>query len=146
MKKRLNNYSGLTLVENLAVIVLLFIVMLFVFGILSSSSKQNKEQTAESFQINDAAYTLKQITKDIRKTHHIDTPQIDQYLLMDKGNTQLFNYTYDPTAKTLSRNNGVIVNNIEEFKMIVNEQTATISFQLNKKDYTTTLAFRKGDE
>lgn len=145
MREYFKNYMGFTLVETLAAIVILSIVMLLVFSTLNSSVEQNKEQTAEAFQINDAAYTLKQITKDIRKTYRID-PHKNPYLFMDENNNLLFNYTYDSETKKLFRDNVIIVNNIEDFNMSWNEQTVSIYFNLNNQDYTTTIAFRKGDK
>lgn len=145
MKEYFKNYMGFTLIETLAAIVILSIVMLLVFSTLNSSVEQNKEQTAEAFQINDAAYTLKQITKDIRKTYRID-PHKNPYLFMDENNNLLFNYTYDSETKKLFRDNVIIVNNIEDFNMSWNEQTVSIYFNLNNQDYTTTIAFRKGDK
>src|SRR5690606_13890371 len=114
------------------------------FSTLNSSVQQNKEQTAEAFQINDAAYTLKQITKDIRKTYKIG-PYKNPYLFMDENNNLLFNYTYDSETKTLFRDNVIIVNNIDDFNMSWNDQTVSIYFNLNNYEYTTTIAFRKGD-
>ena len=145
MREYFKNYMGFTLVETLAAIVILSIVMLLVFSTLNSSVEQNKEQTAEAFQINDAAYTLKQITKDIRKTYRID-PHKNPYLFMDENNNLLFNYTYDSETKKLFRDNVIIVNNIQDFNMSWNEQTVSIYFNLNNQDYTTTIAFRKGDK
>lgn len=145
MREYFKNYIGFTLVETLAAIVIFSIVMILVFSTLNSSVEQNKEQTAEAFQINDAAYTLKQITKDIRKTYRID-PHKNPYLFMDENNNLLFNYTYDSETKKLFRDNVIIVNNIEDFNMSWNEQTVSIYFNLNNQDYTTTIAFRKGDK
>lgn len=145
MKEYFKNYIGFTLVETLAAIVIISIVMILVFSTLNSSVEQNKEQTAEAFQINDAAYTLKQITKDIRKTYRID-PHKNPYLFMDENNNLLFNYTYDSETKKLFRDNVIIVNNIQDFNMSWNEQTVSIYFNLNNQDYTTTIAFRKGDK
>lgn len=145
MREYFKNYIGFTLVETLAAIVILSIVVILVFSTLNSSVEQNKEQTAEAFQINDAAYTLKQITKDIRKTYRID-PHKNPYLFMDENNNLLFNYTYDSETKKLFRDNVIIVNNIEDFNMSWNEQTVSIYFNLNNQDYSTTIAFRKGDK
>lgn len=145
MREYFKSYIGFTLVETLAAIVLLSIVMILVFSTLNSSVEQNKEQTAEAFQINDAAFTLKQITKDIRKSYRINPPK-NPYLFMDENDNLLFNYTYNSETKTLSRNDVIIVNNIEDFNMSWNEQTVSIYFNLNNQDYTTTIAFRKGDK
>ncbi|MCM3723146.1 type II secretion system protein [Solibacillus sp. FSL W7-1436] len=145
MKRYFKNYIGFTLVETLAAIVIFSIVMILVFSTLNSSVEQNKEQTAEAFQINDAAFMLKQITKDIRKSYKIN-PSKNPYLFMDENDNLLFNYTYNSETKTLSRNDVIIVNNIEDFNMSWNEHTVSIYFTLNNQDYTTTIAFRKGDK
>ncbi|WP_332649389.1 PilW family protein [Lysinibacillus sp. 54212] len=149
MKEITSNEKGLTLIELLATVVILFIVSLFIYNIIFSANKQNKVQVSESIQINDSAYILKQITKDIRKTYNItiDPVNPNRYFFNDKDNNKLVEYTYS-TDNQLSRNGSIMANKISSFK--INSDTtndaATVTFKLNDQTYETTLIFRRGDE
>ncbi|WP_431029585.1 PilW family protein [Lysinibacillus sp. LZ02] len=148
MRKITKNENGLTLVEILATVIILFIVCIFVYNIIFSANKQNTLQVTESKQINDAAYILKQITKDIRKTYDITINPSDanHYYFNDKNNNTLIEYIYT-ADNSLYRDGGIIANNINSFSISPNSttNTATITFVLNEQPYNTTLAFRRGD-
>lgn len=146
MRNITKNEKGLTLIELLATITILFIVSSLLYNIMLSGNKQNKEQVTESLQINDSAYILKQITKDIRKTYNItkDPDHPDRYLFMDKESKQIVEYTYK--NKELSRNNAIIAFHIDRFSILTDTTSATVRFTMNDQTYETTLLFRRGDE
>lgn len=149
MKKVIAQESGLTLLELLATIIIIFLVSIFVFNIIFSANHQNRTQMAESRQINDAAFILKQITKDIRKTYNIsvDSSNKNHFYFTDKNNNILTEYIYN-TDGDLHREGQILANNVSSFSLLTNlaTSTATITFILNGETYSTTLAFRRGDE
>lgn len=63
--------AGLTLIETLAVTVILTIVSLFIYSIISQSQTTFQKQTTTNKEINDAAYALKVMTKELRKTINV---------------------------------------------------------------------------
>lgn len=63
----IKNNRGFTLVEVLAVILILSIVSTILFSILSSSKETNKKQLENNEQLSELSYVLKLITKDMRK-------------------------------------------------------------------------------
>ena len=153
MKKPVQSQSGLTLVEILAAVIILFIISLFIFNIVYSANKHNVEQSAESTQINNAAYLLKQMTKDIRKTNNVTPHTVIDETTYKFENTSPINgtphvaeYKYDTSEKSIYRNGAVLVNNVENFVLTQNtvDNTVTLKFTINGKDYDTTIALRKG--
>ncbi|MGE7113856.1 PilW family protein [Lysinibacillus sp. NPDC047702] len=59
--------SGLTLIEILAVTIIASLMLLTIYSIISQSSNSFQKQTTTNKEINDAAYALKVITKEVRK-------------------------------------------------------------------------------
>lgn len=154
MIPKFSSQKGLTLIELLASIVIFFIVSLLVFNIVYSSTKQNHEQSNEATQINNAAYLLKQITKDIRKTNNVETKLIDAqttYIFKNSNPSQgsspyIAEYMYDVNEKALYRNSSVLVNNVENFSLSVidTDDEVEIEFLINGKNHDTKIALRKG--
>ena len=154
MIPKFSSQKGLTLIEILASIVIFFIVSLLIFNIAYSSTKQNHDQSNEATQINNAAYLLKQITKDIRKTNNVETKLLDAqttYIFKNSNPTQgsppyIAEYKYDVNEKALYRNSSVLVNNVETFTLSVidAENEVEIEFSINGKHYDTKIALRKG--
>ena len=154
MITKFSSQKGLTLIEILASVVIFFIVSLLVFNIAYSSTKQNHDQSNEAKQINNAAYLLKQITKDIRKTNNVETNVVaaqTTYIFKNSNPTRgaspyIAEYKYDATQKALYRNSSVLVNNVETFtfSVIDAENEVEIEFSINGKHYDTKIALRKG--
>ena len=138
----MKNEKGISLVELLASIVLISILCIATFSIIVSSQTQNKEQSKETKQINDAAYVLKVVTKDIRNTNKITKTANDYEFLLHDNSAIVYKFT----SKEISRNGAVIANNISDFKIVENvtNETVHLSFTLNGKFYETILSFRKG--
>ncbi|MFY3792769.1 type II secretion system protein [Ureibacillus sp. MALMAid1270] len=134
------NEKGVTLVEVLAVIVLFSIIAIFVFTIISSSTKQQTEQTMESLELQDGAYLLKQITRDLRKSVKLDN-QVGRYTFQDQQGNTLFTYEYKD--KKLYRNSSLIGNGIEQFSL-TGDETVNLRFTIKNKQFETTITLRKG--
>ena len=63
-----SNEAGITLIETVAVTVIIAIVSLLIYSIIHQSQTNFHKQNNVNKDINDAAYALKVITKEIRKT------------------------------------------------------------------------------
>ncbi|WP_339288794.1 prepilin-type N-terminal cleavage/methylation domain-containing protein [Ureibacillus sp. FSL K6-0786] len=146
-----HNQQGLTLVEVLAVIIILSIISTFNFSIMNSSISQHSEQGKEVQQIQSGAFVLKQITKDMRKSYRIeiDSENANKYYLYNKEKL-LYQYEYTSNNELLrtDENNDVTVvgKNIESFLISTDNEgnEATIFFEINGKEYRTTINFRRG--
>lgn len=108
MKNALNQ-KGLTLVELLAVIVIMSILFVLISNIQFTSSEQYMVQTEKNNQLTDLSYTLKVLTKDLRKTGK--APEIN-------GNTYTIGseiYVFDAAAQSLLRNENILAQPITAF-------------------------------
>lgn len=68
MKYFQKNKQGLTLIEVLAVTVIISIVAILIFSIIQSSLELRSKQTKETNELFDITYALKLVTKDIRRS------------------------------------------------------------------------------
>lgn len=145
----MNTEKGITLVELLSAVVLASIVMLLVFSVLMSGTKQYKNQLEKNNQLTDISYALKMITKDIRKT---ENPQI-----ISNSEIELNGINYSKVGNTITRNGDVIAHDIELFN--VKDNYGTEHYDENnikwfieiksldqKKTKKTEIYLRKGDE
>lgn len=100
----MKNEKGFTLVEVLAVIVILTIVGAILFNLLTSSNKEYKSQVDDTTNLNELSFIMKEITRDFRKTKIVDI-QINQVVFKTKENNQeKVIATYTKTGDTLSKN------------------------------------------
>ena len=143
MVKQWKTEKGITLVELLAAIVLASIVMLLVYSVVMTGTKQYKSQLEKNKQLTDISYTLKMITKDIRKT---ENPKI-----INHSEIELNGINYSQNGNTITRNGLVIAPSIEEFdvqeengkwiiKIISSDQQGV------EKTEITEIYLRNGDE
>lgn len=142
--KWIKNDRGLSLIEILAATVLISIITLLAFDIVNASQKQRVEQTKEGQQINDAAYVLKVITKDIRNTGEIDFSTTNEYVFHLHENNEKVTYKY--VNKELFRGSQLIANKVEGFHLepIVLDSSIKLSFSINGHAYEASLSYRKG--
>lgn len=143
MRKHLNNGKGITLVELLAAIVLASIVMLIVYSVLMSGTKQYKSQLEKNNQLTDISYALKMITKDIRKT---EDPQI-----INNSKIELNGINYSLDGNTINRNGVVIASSIKRFHVTSENNKWIIEIESSngagvEKTEKTEVYLRKGDE
>lgn len=156
MIKVFKNKSGLSLIEVLAVTVILSIVFLSIYAILNSSMKQQTDQTKEAEQIQNGAFLLKQITKDMRKSVNIeiDPTNVNAFYLINQENKRQYKYEYKQDKLELYRNDMlhvsqdvVIGNKVEDFSITIDpidSTKVTINFKMNGESFGTTIHFRKG--
>lgn len=126
--------AGLTLIETLAVTVIASIILLFLYSIISQSSNTYKKQTDTNKEINDAAYALKVITKEIRKfptttfivcsndlvpSNTCDTPENRPRLEIttdDEQKTEIkFKFEFDHEHKVIKKDGVTLTTGIQDF-------------------------------
>lgn len=112
--RKLSNQRGLTLVEILAAIVIASIIAFIIFGIQSNSKEQYNIQAEKNAQLTDISYALKIITKDIRKSGTAPIITETTMLSVIIGSEE---YVFDPSSKTITRNGGLLVQRIIDFKI-----------------------------
>lgn len=111
----MKNEKGFTLVEVLAVIVILAIVGAILFNLLTSSNKEYKSQVDDTTNLNELSFIMKEITRDFRKTKIVDI-QINQVVFKTKENNQeKVIATYTKTGDTLSKNGSPYQTKIRSF-------------------------------
>ncbi|GED19161.1 type II secretion system protein [Kurthia gibsonii] len=113
----MKNEKGFTLVEVLAVIVILTIVSAILFNLLTSSNKEYKSQVDDTTNLNELSFIMKEITRDFRKTKIVDI-QNYQVVFKTKENNQekvIATYTYTKTGNTLSKNGAPYQTKIRSF-------------------------------
>ncbi|WP_368633950.1 type II secretion system protein [Kurthia gibsonii] len=112
----MKNEKGFTLVEVLAVIVILTIVGSILFNLLTSSNKEYKSQVDDTTNLNELSFIMKEITRDFRKTKIVDI-QTNQVVFKTKENNQeKIIATYTKTDdNTLSKNGAPYQTKIRSF-------------------------------
>lgn len=144
----LKNNRGFSLVEMLAVLVLISTITLLSINIISSATNQQIKQNNYNRDIQDLSYALKFITKDIRKSDAISKtedstdPNIIYYNLTLKENMIA---TYWLENNEIIRStpllNESIALNISEFT--INSGSISIT-TLNENTVTTDITLRSG--
>ncbi|MER2077540.1 PilW family protein [Psychrobacillus psychrotolerans] len=139
MKKQTNNERGITLVELLAAIVLASIVMMLIYSVLMTGTKQYKSQFDKNKQVTEISYTLKMITKDIRKT--------EKPILISSSEIDLNGIKYSKNGSNITRNGVVIASVIDRFNVVVDDDRWIIEIKSAGYEETkkTEIYIRKGD-
>lgn len=139
MKKQTNNERGITLVELLAAIVLASIVMVLLYSVLMTGTKQYKSQFDKNKQVTEISYTLKMITKDIRKT--------EKPILISSSEIDLNGIKYSKNGSNITRNGVVIASVIDRFNVVVDGDRWIIEIKSagNEETKKTEIYIRKGD-
>lgn len=138
------NEKGLTLVEVLAVIVISTMILTFMYMLLSQGMSQFTQKSQVNAELQDAAYALKVITEDLRRTPlnggGINTIVINESTLHANNNT----YSYNGSNQEIELNNKPFVTNIKEFSVSVTATTGVdITIEtIHEKKYSTIIILR----
>lgn len=111
----IQNKKGLTLVEILAVIVILAIVSAILFNLLTSSNKEYKSQVDDTTNLNELSFIMKEITRDFRKTKIVDIQNNQVVFKTTENNQEKVIATYAKTGDTLSKNGTAYETKIRSF-------------------------------
>lgn len=140
--------AGFTLVEVLAVTIISFIAMTLIYSIISQSTATYQKQTNTNKEINDAAYALKVMTKEIRKNPNAVTtnmPNSPAELTINKGvSGKEIRFVFDKQKQIIYRNDVIFSTGIQNFEPILNGQTIKIIItNAHGKKITAELQLRK---
>lgn len=111
----MKNEKGFTLVEVLAVIVILAIVGSILFNLLTSSTKEYKSQVDDTTNLNELSFIMKEITRDFRKTKIVDIQNNQVVFKTKENNQEKVIATYTKTGDTLSKNGSPYQTKIRSF-------------------------------
>ncbi len=137
--KNNSNQDGLTLIEILAVMVLLSIITSSIFGLLISGNKNFERQSDNNSQLNELTFVLKQVTKDVRQS---STVQISSNILTLDSTT----YLYNVNTQSLERNGQVLSTSIKQFQVLQNNNQLFIAITgIFGKTVQTTVVLRSGE-
>ncbi|MFJ7735048.1 PilW family protein [Lysinibacillus sp. NPDC097287] len=137
--RKLLNQNGLTLIEIVAVIAITSVILMIIYGIQLNSKEQYINQTEKNNQLTDISYTLKVITKDIRKSGN--APVIN-------GNTFTIGseeYVFDALAKCITRNSTILAQPITDFTFEpITSKKYKISITSTNESINTEIVIRSG--
>lgn len=119
---RFHNSRGLTLVEVLAVLVLLSLVTLLIISVLSFGQKNYSTQQGQVQKQQDLTYVTKLITKEVRQAKSV---KIENGLLVIDTNT----YTFKENS--IFKNNSELVSEIQTFNYSLNGMKLTLTITGN---------------
>ncbi|MGK4151858.1 prepilin-type N-terminal cleavage/methylation domain-containing protein [Kurthia gibsonii] len=111
----MKNEKGFTLVEVLAVIVILAIVGAILFNLLTSSNKEYKSQVDDTTNLNELSFIMKEITRDFRKTKIVDIENNQVIFKTTENEQEKVIATYTKTGDTLRKNGAPYQTKISSF-------------------------------
>ncbi|UPW84301.1 type II secretion system protein [Lysinibacillus sp. Ag94] len=145
---KFHNERGMTLLEVLAVTVIVTLVSIILMSILTNGKTSSDKQMKSSVQLSDATYILKVVTKDTRKSTKIITKDLDdctEYILSNNQNNQKYNYNFCRNNQTVERDNEIIAVNVLDFKIKDKRSHIIIDITMpNNKPFSSTIYFRGG--
>lgn len=133
--------AGLTLIETLAATVIVTIVSLFIYSIIAQSQTTFQKQSTTNQEINNAAYALKVMTKEIRKNPNAVSSDSSTELTINEE----INFVFDKKKHVITNKNGVIfATDIQDFQISIDGKVCTIKItNLHDKTFSTKLYLRK---
>ncbi|MGE7689424.1 PilW family protein [Lysinibacillus sp. NPDC097214] len=141
---KIHKESGLTLVEVLAVIVISSLIALIIYSALSQSSTNYHKQADTNKSINDAAYALKVITKEIRKNPNTVSSNYPTELTINRGIEGEIQFVLDKEKQSINRNGVIFSTDVLDFKISLNGQAITIIItNVQGKKFSAELYLRK---
>lgn len=115
---RFHNSRGLTLVEVLAVLVLLSLVTLLIFSVLSFGQKNYSTQQGQVQKQQDLTYVTKLITKEVRQAKSVK---------IENGHLVIDTNIYKFKENSIFKNNSELVSGIQTFNYSLNGMKLTLT-------------------
>ncbi|WP_107838193.1 PulJ/GspJ family protein [Metasolibacillus meyeri] len=135
---KLRTEDGLTLVEVLAVIIITSLAALLIFSVMTQSTKIFGQQSEENQSLNDVAYALKVMTKEIRKNPQ-SVSIIEPYQLTISNNS----FNFDIENYRITKNDVTFIKDIKTFDISQNGTEISIKIiNMDDKEFSTTLYLR----
>jgi Tfp pilus assembly protein PilW len=122
IKMRFHNSRGLTLVEVLAVLVLLSLVTLLIFSVLSFGQKNYSTQQGQVQKQQDLTYVTKLITKEVRQAKSVK---------IENGQLVIDTNTYTFKENSIYKNNSELISGIQTFNFSLNGIKLTLTITGN---------------
>lgn len=145
---KFHNERGMTLLEVLAVTVIVTIVSTVLLSIFTNGKTSSDKQMKSSVQLADATYILKVVTKDTRKSTEMMTKDLDdctEYIFTNNQNNQKYDYKFCRNNQTIERDNEIIAVNVLDFKIKDKRSHIMIDITMpNNKPFSSTIYFRGG--
>ncbi|WP_342534129.1 prepilin-type N-terminal cleavage/methylation domain-containing protein [Lysinibacillus sp. FSL K6-0057] len=140
-----SNEAGITLIETVAVTVIIAIVSLLIYSIIHQSQTNFHKQNNVNKDINDAAYALKVITKEIRKNPTTVSSDSSSELTINKDVTgKELHFVFNKDKNTINKNNVIFATGIQDFHISLKEQIVTIKItSVHGKTISTELYLRR---
>ena len=139
MKLYIKNQNGVTLVELLAVIVITGFILVLISNIHFFGQKQYKDQTQNTGNLNNLTYTMKVITKEIRKSKDVKVVSPNEMNLDD------VQYKFDSTSKSINKDGMLFIADVKDFKIQQSGEELRIEItNLSNKKLKTTILVRGG--
>lgn len=150
---RIKQQYGLTLIEVLAVLVIVSIVAVLLVSILNSSTSNHQKQVTKNRELQDASYALKIITKDFRRALNYEENNANTGTLSQKDNIQIIYHLTDQGTLTRQKiidgdptmGEEMIATDIVEFPIEKDENTIVVKLvDKNNVTFETKLTIRGG--
>ncbi|WP_153721345.1 PilW family protein [Sporosarcina cascadiensis] len=125
IKKSLRSQVGVTLVELLAVLVILSSVGILVFSLYFTGQKEYEIQEERTTHQQSIQYVFKYITKEIRRKNNFNVNN-DNVLLI--GNDK-----YEKVGNILYKNDEILADNIESF-LVTPISAKTVHIEIKSKE------------
>ncbi|WP_158231746.1 prepilin-type N-terminal cleavage/methylation domain-containing protein [Sporosarcina sp. P19] len=151
MGNSVKDQKGITLVELLAVLVLLSLIGLMIFGVYLSGKKEYDIQKEKTEHQENILYVMKYLTKEIRKENNFRVFDEDVLEIKKEIGTDI----YRRKGTTLFKNDEVLADNIKDFKVESSDGKALkievfsddkLNRNKDAKKIETTIVIRKGGE
>ncbi|KGR74032.1 prepilin-type N-terminal cleavage/methylation domain-containing protein [Ureibacillus sinduriensis] len=128
--------KGITLIEVLAVLIIISFISILLIGILFNSNKAHKEEVKSNQELSAVSYAFKVVTKDVRKTIYVEYNKANNQYIFETNDGDI---VYALIDNTLYRNDQKLVSNIDQFNL--NKIDNSIEIKSSKGE-STTLYFR----
>lgn len=140
------NQKGVTLIETLAVTIIVALISSLILSILVNSNNTNMKQVKATNNLTDASFVLKVVTKDVRKTSTISIEDNQSTLNNGPDSSEQFIYSFDTDTGTLLRNGQVLVDNLKNFELSGGGNMVSIKVDTHSgQSINTTIYFRGGN-
>ncbi len=147
--KNTNNYfneKGISLVEVLAIVIILSIVGSILFGVIIQGKEQYEDQSQTNQELSDLSYSLKLFTKDLRKALSVESTSATKMTIKDESGSIDY-LEYFPTEKKITKNGDPYIDNVVEFifsKGGSNVEIINIKLQNESNEVSTQIVVRSG--
>ncbi|KGR91244.1 hypothetical protein CD30_07335 [Ureibacillus massiliensis 4400831 = CIP 108448 = CCUG 49529] len=141
------NEKGSSLVEVLAIVIILSIVGSILFGVIIQGKEQYEDQSQTNQELFDLSYSLKLFTKDLRKALSVESTSANRMTIKDESGS-IDRLEYFPIEKKLIKNGDPYIDNVVEFifsKNGLNVEIINIKLQNESNEISTQIVVRSGN-